>query len=181
MDEDHESITAAIRQPPAARNSEHTASPVRQDGRVAETQIQTLIRQMFEGVSAKSVDAAVANMSDDIELYDPHYPYPQMNGVGEVREGLAWAFDGMASMGFDIDRWFFGEDGTSAVVEVSTHHVLKAGNRHLDFPQVFVFDTAGGKITRMRAYEPYGPGGAVGFGLGIGHRIYRLTHRRAGR
>jgi ketosteroid isomerase-like protein len=145
---------------------------------VAQNDIQKVIRDMFAGVSAKNVDAAVAHMSDDIELFDPHYPYPDMHGKTQVREGLAWAFDGMASMGFDIDRWFFGEDGTSVTVEVSTHHVLKAGNRHLDFPQVFVFDVEGAKITRMRAYEPYGPGGGVGFGLGIGHRIYRLTHRR---
>jgi ketosteroid isomerase-like protein len=140
---------------------------------------QTIIESMFAGVSAKDIDAAVAPMADDIELFDPHYPYPEMNGIAEVREGLAWAFDGMASMGFDIDRWFWSEDGLSATVEVSTHHVLKQGSRHLDFPQVFVIDTDGAKITRMRAYEPYGPGGAVGFGLGIGHRIYRLSHRRA--
>jgi ketosteroid isomerase-like protein len=140
---------------------------------------QTIIESMFAGVSAKDIEAAVAPMADDVELFDPHYPYPDMKGVAEVREGLAWAFDGMASMGFDIDRWFWSEDGRSATVEVSTHHVLKQGNRHLDFPQVFVIDTDGAKITRMRAYEPYGPGGAVGFGLGIGHRIYRLSHRRA--
>jgi len=141
-------------------------------------QIQTIIESMFAGVSAKDVDAAVAPMADDIELFDPHYPYPQMNGIAEVREGLTWAFGGMASMGFDIDRWFWSEDGLSATVEVSTHHVLKQGSKHLDFPQVFVIDSDGKKITKMRAYEPYGPGGSVGFGLGIGHRIYRMSHRR---
>jgi ketosteroid isomerase-like protein len=140
--------------------------------------IQTIIESMFAGVSAKDVDAAVAPMAEDVELFDPHYPYPDMKGVGEVRAGLEWAFDGMASMGFDIDRWFWSEDGLSATVEVSTHHVLKQGSRHLDFPQVFVIDTDGAKITKMRAYEPYGPGGSVGFGLGIGHRIYRMSHPR---
>jgi hypothetical protein len=140
--------------------------------------IQTIIETMFAGVSAKDIDAAVAPMADDVFLFDPHYPYPEMNGVGEVREGLAWGFSGMASMRFDIDRWFFSDDGLSATVEVSTHHVLKQGNKHLDFPQVFVIDTDGTKITKMRAYEPYGPGGSVGFGLGIGHRIYRMSHRR---
>jgi ketosteroid isomerase-like protein len=139
---------------------------------------QTIIESMFAGVSAKDIEAAVAPMADDVELFDPHYPYPDMKGIAEVREGLAWAFDGMASMGFGIDRWFWSEDGLSATVEVSTHHVLKQGSRHLDFPQVFVIDTDGAKITKMRAYEPYGPGGSVGFGLGIGHRIYRLSHPR---
>jgi ketosteroid isomerase-like protein len=140
--------------------------------------IQTIIETMFAGVSAKDIDAAVAPMADDIVLFDPHYPYPEMNGIAEVREGLAWGFGGMASMRFDIDRWFFSDDDLSATVEISTHHVLKQGNKHLDFPQVFVIDTDGTKITRMRAYEPYGPGGGVGFGLAIGHRIYRMTHRR---
>ena len=140
--------------------------------------IQPIIEAMFAAVSAMNVDAATAGMADDAELYDPHYPYPTMRGAAEVRAGLTWAFSGMKSMGFDIDRWFFSADGLSATVEVSTHHVLNAGNKHLDFPQVFVIDTDGTKITKVRAYEPYGPGGSVGFGLGISHAIYRMTHRR---
>ena len=140
--------------------------------------IQPLIEAMFAAVSAKNVDAVTAAMADDAEFYDPHYPYPTMRGASEVRAGLAWAFSGMKSMGFDTDRWFFSADGLSATVEVSTHHVLNAGNKHLDFPQVFVIDTDGTKITKVRAYEPYGPGGSVGFGLGISHAIYRMTHRR---
>lgn len=142
------------------------------------TDIKPIIEAMFAGVEAQDVEKAVAHFSDDIELYDPHYPYKDMTGIAEVREGLVWAFGGMTSMGFDIDRWFLSADGLSAVVEVSTHHVLTAGNQKLDFPQVFVIDTDGAKITKMRAYEPYGPGGGVGFGLGIGHTIYRLTHPR---
>lgn len=142
------------------------------------TDIKPIIEEMFAGVEAQDVEKAVAHFSDDIWLYDPHYPYSDMRGIAEVREGLVWAFGGMKSMGFDIDRWFLGADGLSAVVEVSTHHVLNAGNQKLDFPQVFVIDTDGAKITRMRAYEPYGPGGGVGFGLGIGHAIYRLRHPR---
>ncbi|MGC5172607.1 nuclear transport factor 2 family protein [Microbacterium sp. DT81.1] len=140
--------------------------------------VRTLVEAMFAGVSAKDVDAAVAGMSDDIRLYDPHYPYPDMKGIAEVREGLTWAFGGMKSMGFDIDRWFSSDDGLSVTVELSTHHVLNVGDKHLDFPQVFVIDTDGTRITRMRAYEPYGPHGSTGFGLAIGHRIYRLRNRR---
>ena len=140
--------------------------------------VRTLVEDMFRGVSAKNVEAAVAGMADGIQLFDPHYPYPTMNGIDEVREGLTWAFGGMKSMGFDIDRWFTSDDGLSVTVEVSTHHVLKAGDKHLDFPQVFVIDTDGNQITRMRAYEPYGPHGSTGFGLAIGHRLYRLRHPR---
>ncbi|MDY0909106.1 nuclear transport factor 2 family protein [Microbacterium sp. CFBP9034] len=140
--------------------------------------VRTLVENMFAGVSAKDVDAAVAGMADGIQLFDPHYPYSSMNGIAEVREGLTWAFGGMKSMGFDIDRWFTADDGLSVTVEVSTHHVLNAGNRRLDFPQVFVIDTDGNQITSMRAYEPYGPHGITGIGLAVGHRLYRLRHRR---
>jgi hypothetical protein len=144
--------------------------------------VQHLVESMFAGVQALDVGAATASMSDDVVLYDPHYPYPDMVGIVAVREGLAWAFTQMSSMRFDIDRWFFGADGTSVVVETSTHHVLKMGSKRLDFPQVFVIDTNGGtgdalRITRMRAYEPYGPHGSTGFGLKIGHGIYRLSRR----
>lgn len=140
--------------------------------------VRPLVEAMFAGVSAKSVDAAVAGMSKDIQLFDPHYPYPNMDGIAEVRDGLTWAFGGMKSMGFDIDRWFASDDGRSVTVEVSTHHVMNAGNKSLDFPQVFVIDTDGTRITRMRAYEPYGPNGVAGIGLAIGHRLYRLRHPR---
>jgi ketosteroid isomerase-like protein len=140
--------------------------------------IKPIIEAMFAGVEAKDVDAALAPMAADIVLYDPHYPYPDMVGVDQVREGITWAFTQMKSMGFDIERWFLSEDGLSATVEVATHHVLNMGNQHLDFPQVFVIDTDGTKITRMRAYEPYGPHGMTGFGLGIGHRIFRMQHPR---
>lgn len=90
--------------------------------------IKPIIEAMFTGVEAQDLDAAVAQFADDIELYDPHYPYSRMHGVAEVREGIAWAFTHMRSMGFDIDRWFLGADGRSSVVEVSTHHVLNMGN-----------------------------------------------------
>ena len=43
---------------------------------------------------------------------------------------------------------------------------LKIGKK-LDFPQVFVMETDGGKVTALRAYEPYGPNGMGGVFLGI--------------
>jgi hypothetical protein len=41
------------------------------------------------------------------------------------------------------------------------------GGRSLNFPQVFVFEVRDGLITRLQAYEPYGPGGMVGLFLGV--------------
>lgn len=145
---------------------------------MSEPAIQQLIESALAGLQARDVDASTAGMTDDVVVFDPHYPSPEMVGIAAVREGLAWAFGQMASMRFDVDRWFFGADGRSAVIEVSTHHVLKAGNRRLDFPQVFVIDTDGERIVRLRAYEPYGPHGATGFGLLIGHAVHRLSRWR---
>lgn len=53
--------------------------------------VQHLVESMFAGVQALDVDAATAAMSDDVVLYDPHYPYPHMVGIAAVREGLSWA------------------------------------------------------------------------------------------
>lgn len=111
--------------------------------------VQHLVQSIFAGVQALDV-AATASMSDDIVLYDPHDPYSAMVDIAAVREGLAWAFTQMKSMRFDIERWFFDADGTSVVVETSTHH----GSKRLDFPQVFVINTDGERIKKMRAYEP---------------------------
>lgn len=141
-------------------------------------EIRTLVEAMFAGVSAQDVDAATAGMADNVEIFDPHYPYPTMYGIAQVREGITWAFGGMKSMDFDIERWFSADDGLCVVVEVSTHHVLRVGNKHVDFLQVFVIDTDGSQITRMRAYEPYGPDGITGIGLSVMHAAYRLRHRR---
>ncbi|WP_127794494.1 nuclear transport factor 2 family protein [Agromyces sp. LHK192] len=140
--------------------------------------VQQLIESMFAGVEARDLAAAAATMHEDVVFWDPHYPYPEMVGIVAVREGLEWGLSQMTSMRFDIERWFFTEDGLSAVVETSTHHVLKAGARRLDFPQVFVIDTDGEHITKLRAYEPYGPHGTTGFGLAIVHAVYRWTHRK---
>ncbi|WP_395245485.1 nuclear transport factor 2 family protein [Agromyces sp. MMS24-K17] len=140
---------------------------------------QQLVESALAGIQALDVDAATAGASDDVVFWDPHYPYPEMVGIAAVREGLTWAFGQMESMRFDIERWFFSEDGRSAVLETSTHHVLKAGHRRLDFAQVFVVDTDGERIVKLRAYEPYGPHGTTGFGLTIGHAAYRLGRWRA--
>lgn len=140
---------------------------------------KSLIDTMFAAVTAKDLDAALACLSDDAVLFDPHYPSPRMEGKEAIADGLRWGFAGITSFGFDIDRYFGSDDGRSAVIEVSTHHVVGKGNR-LDFPQVFVVDTDGSHITRLVAFEPYGPHGMAGFGLSIGHLLHRLKGRRAG-
>jgi ketosteroid isomerase-like protein len=140
--------------------------------------LKKLIDDNFAAVAAKDLDAALAAMADDAVLYDPHYPTPTMTGKSAIASGFRWVFSTMKSMRFDVERYFFGDDGRSAAVEVSTHHVLNVGG-NLDFRQVFVVETDGTRITRWTAYEPYGPNGGAGIGLKIGHFFYRLSHRGA--
>jgi ketosteroid isomerase-like protein len=140
---------------------------------VSETAVEALIRAAFAAVMAKDLDACLAGFAEDGVLIDPHYPIRRMEGKAAIADGLRWSFGGMEVLGFEIERYFEAADGRSAAVEVATHHVLKGG-RSLNFPQVFVFQVRDGLITRLQAYEPYGPGGIVGLFLGV----QRLLHRR---
>jgi len=52
--------------------------------------------------------------------------------------------------------------------------VLKVGKK-LDFPQIFVIETDGTRVTRLRAYEPYGPNGMGGVFLGLERLKWKLA------
>jgi ketosteroid isomerase-like protein len=110
---------------------------------------------------------------DDAVLIDPHFPTPRMQGKAAITEGLRGAIAGMQSFGYTIVTYFESEDGQRAAVETATHHVIKQGKK-LNFPQVFIFETADGRITRMQAYEPYGPHGIVGVCLFLARPKKRL-------
>lgn len=135
-----------------------------------------LMDGMFKALGRGDRDAVLAAFADDAVLFDPHYPQPLMRGKAEIRAGLDWGFGSMRSFGFDVRRYFPGGDGLSGAFEVDTHHVLKIG-RKLDFPQMFVVETDGTKVTALRAYEPYGPNGVGALFLGLARLIRRLGGR----
>lgn len=67
----------------------------------------------------------------------------------------------------------------SAAVEVNSHQVLPGGIV-FDYPQVFVIELRGGRIARLQAYEPFGPGGPVGLVLAatrLGRRLRTFAAR----
>lgn len=140
-------------------------------------ELRGLVERVFRAVEAKDRDGALALFARDAVLFDPHYPYPTMRGHEEIGAGLDWGMGGMEQMRFPITGWFESPEGTSAAVEVATHHTLKGG-RELRFPQAFFFDTADGLVTRMQAYEPYKPSGVMGTILDVQHTAYRLRARR---
>jgi ketosteroid isomerase-like protein len=129
-----------------------------------DTSLHDLITRTFATVEAKDLDAMMSVFADDAVVIDPHFPTPQMQGKAAITEGFRGAITGMRSFGYTIVNYFESENGQRAAVETATHHVVKQGMK-LNFPQVFIFEAADGRITRMQAYEPYGPHGIMGFFL----------------
>ena len=117
-----------------------------------------LIRQFFDAVEAKDLTTIMANFDTHAEFIDPHYPTVHMKGKEEILEGLTWGCNSLKSFGFTITNYFESKDGNSAAVEIATAHELPTGKK-LNFQQVFVIEVNNGKITRLQAYEPYGPHG----------------------
>lgn len=143
----------------------------------AKKAVPDLVQNALDALVSGDLDAAMNHFAEDAVLFDPHYPYAEMRGKPEIRQGLEWAYEGMKSMSFKPLRFFTSDDGASCVVELDTHHVPKAGNP-LDFAQVFVVDTKDGAITSMRSYLPHGPNGFGGFMLRTMHKGFRRKHPR---
>lgn len=134
--------------------------------------ISKFIRHFFDHIEAKNITAAMACFNADAEFIDPHYPRIHMKGKEEILDGLTWGFNSLKKFGFTVVNYFESAEGTNAAVEVATAHELPNG-KQLNFPQVFIFEIRNEKISRLRAYEPYGPHGIVGFIL----RVTRLLRK----
>jgi ketosteroid isomerase-like protein len=137
-------------------------------------QLRASIERLFAAVEAKDLPAVLAGMTDDALLSDPHYPQPEMRGKSAITKGLTWGFGSIEKFGFTIVHYYETADGRGAVVEVDTNHVVKGGMK-LHFPQIFVVDSNGTSITRVKAYEPYGPHGINAAVLVITRLVWKLT------
>jgi len=131
------------------------------------TSLNDLVSRTFAAVEAKNLELLMGLFADDAVLIDPHFPTPRMQGKAAIAEAMRGAFAGMQSFGYTTVNYYESENGQRAAVETATHHVIKLGWK-LNFPQVFVFDATDGRITRMQAYEPYGPHGIMGVFLFLG-------------
>jgi ketosteroid isomerase-like protein len=127
---------------------------------------KTMIDNLMAAFMAKDLEQVLSSFAEDVLVYDPHYPVPEMKGKSAIRQGFVWGLGNMKKPGFQILNYWI--DGDKAVVEVDTHHVFKGG-MELKFPQVFVVETHDGLITRLQSYVPYPP-------HGIGGLLARLTH-----
>lgn len=136
-----------------------------------------ILEKTFRALEARDRAASLACFAPDAVLFDPHYPQPRMQGMAEIGEGLDWGLSVMKRFGFGVVHFFGSEDGLSGAVEVDTDHTLKSG-QNLKFPQVFVVETKDGLITRLQAYEPYGPNGIGGMFLGLERLKRRFSGKR---
>ncbi len=139
--------------------------------------LRDLAERLFDAVEAKDLDATLAFFADNGVLFDPHYPTPRMVGHAAIADGLRWGFGSMKTFGFTIEKFYPGEDGQSAACEVASAHILNVGMR-LNFPQTFFFEVRDEKVTRLQAYEPYGPNGIGGVVLGLTRLGRRLRRKR---
>ena len=125
-----------------------------------------LLQAALGAVEDKDLPGLLALLDDDAVFVDPHYPVTRMVGRAQITDGLRWAFGTIEVFRFETVHAFGSLDGGHAAVEVDCHHVLRGG-RPLAFRQAFVADARSGRLTRLHAYEPYGPGGLVGLVLSL--------------
>lgn len=135
-----------------------------------------LLQALFDDLASRDVATLHSKFADDAVLFDPHYPQKEMRGRAAIERGIAWGMGSMEQFGFTVVQAFSSDDGLKAIAEVDTHHVLKGGQA-LNFPQVFVIETADGLITALRAYEPYRPDGIGGLFVRLSHIQERIAHR----
>ncbi|MBN4063320.1 nuclear transport factor 2 family protein [Cardiobacterium sp. AH-315-I02] len=140
------------------------------------TELAQLVEAFFKVIESKDIEASLAYFSEDASFIDPHYPRVHMKGKKEIEEGLTWGFKGLKKLGFTIEKTFYSEDGKSLAVEVATAHELPNG-KALNFPQAFIIEIEAGKITRLQAYEPYGPHGIFKIILAVTRFINKILRK----
>lgn len=140
------------------------------------TAIHDLVRRAFATLQAKDLETLMQLFAEDAVVIDLHFPTPLMQGKVTIRKGFREAMSGMRSFGNTIVNYFESENGQDAAVETATHHVLKQGMERT-FPQVFIFEMADEHITRLQAYEPYGPHGIIGVFLWVARLANRFVRK----
>jgi ketosteroid isomerase-like protein len=140
------------------------------------TAVHDLVRRNFTTLQAKDLETLMQLFAEDAVVIDPHFPTPRMQGKATIRKGFGEAMSGMRSFGNTIVNYFESENGQGAAVETATHHVLKQGMER-NFPQVFIFEVADEHITRLQAYEPYGPHGIIGVFLWVARLANRFVRK----
>jgi ketosteroid isomerase-like protein len=132
-----------------------------------------LLNSALRAVEAKDLATILDLLDEDAVVIDPNYPTPRMAGRTAIADGMRWAFGAIAAFRFEPVHAFVSASGEHAALEVEAHHMLPGG-RKLELSQVFVIDARDGRVARLQAYQPNGPGGLVGVVLGLTRVARRL-------
>jgi len=135
-------------------------------------QLPELINTFFDAVEAKNINVILSFCHNDIDFIDPHYPKVHMKGKEELFKGLTWGFNSVKTFKFSLINYFENKEGTAASIEYDTKIELSNGKK-INFLQVFIIEVKNEKITRLQAYETYGPHGILKIIL----LITRLFHK----
>lgn len=138
------------------------------------TNLHDLVTDTFASLEAKDLEALMRLFADDAVLIDPHFPALHMQGKDVIRKSMGEAMSGMHAFGYTIVNYCESANGQCAAVETATHHVLTQGMER-NFPQAFIFEVTDGHITRLQAYEPYGPHGIIGLFLWLARLGSKLS------
>lgn len=115
---------------------------------------RALVERMLRAFEAKDAQRAASCFTEDGLFIDPHYPEPAIQGRAAIQQGFGFAFGMLEQPGFTIRNFWSNE--TSGATEVDTDHIMADGSE-VQFPQVFVFETKDGLLSRFQAYVPYPP------------------------
>jgi len=111
------------------------------------------VHRIFEAWEDKDPVIPAEYWAEEGVYIDPHYPDDEYRGPEEVRRVLESGLEeSIAQPRLTIQNVW--EDGDAFVVEVRTHHTL-IDETEVDYQQVFVIETRGGKITRWQSYLPF--------------------------
>jgi len=136
--------------------------------------LSQLVREHFNAVETKDLDAVMSFYHSDIDFIDPHYPKVHMKGKNEVLKGLTWSFKTVKSFSFKTINYFENEDSTKASVEYDSIIELFNG-KSFQFRQVFIIEMQNDEIRRLQAYETYGPHGMHKIMLVVTRFIHKIT------
>lgn len=135
----------------------------------------TYISALMHAFSEKNLEQVMSLFAEDATMIDPHYPEKIMCGKEAIMAGIAWAFKSMKKPAFKLLNTL--TDDRLIFAETEAHHVFNGG-ASVTFKETFVIELKeDGLISRLQAYPDYGPGGMVGFFLGL-QRLFKVKPKR---
>lgn len=113
------------------------------------------VEELFRRLASVELDEFCAAYAQNGVLRDPQFPEPQYRGPEAIREALKFIWENvLIELQFSMRNFWASED--TCAVEMDVTQVLQDGSEQ-HMPQVHVFETRDGLITRHQVYTPFPP------------------------